>query len=498
MSHPSPTPDPGTPERKADDAQLTKVDLSPEQANLVDATLSSRRGNDTTSPPGESEPHIPPDLVDHPRYLILGTLGRGGMGTVFRAQHRLMHRQVALKVLSPKLVERPNLVDHFRREVQAAASLSHPNIVTAYDADQAGNTHFLVMEFVPGIDLDRLIVHRGTLSPELAADYARQAARGLQHAYRRGMTHGDIKPHNLMLTPQGQIKILDFGLTRFLGERLLESMTQLVLGSEVENAVFPEDIEELIANAPTPVVRLLPAGGKVVVYSAAGTADYMAPEVIMDPGRADIRSDIYSLGCTLYRLLSGQVPFPTDTIKNKLRGHLRETPAPLRGPPVKLIEAVERMMAKDPSQRYQTPGEVVDALGPFASPRRGRILVVEDDVVTRMAMKAALEDHGFAVAEAAHGLEALERLRGGARPDLILLDLRMPIMDGVEFLQEQSKDPALASIPVIIVSACSPGQAQAFALSAAGYLQKPLDVEELNAMLQGREPPPPGPSSGGC
>src|SRR5262249_15476333 len=155
------------------------------------------------------------ELAAHPRYDIEEVLGAGGMGTVFKARHRLMRRWVALKVVSPALLHRPEAVERLQREVPAAARLSHPNIVNAFHAEEARPVHFLVMEFIEGTTLARLVAERGPLPVALACDYARQAALGLQHAHARGLVHRDIKPHNLMLTPQGQVKILDFGLARF-------------------------------------------------------------------------------------------------------------------------------------------------------------------------------------------------------------------------------------------------------------------------------------------
>src|SRR3954469_14774833 len=155
------------------------------------------------------------DLLDHPRYRFVAPLGSGGMGAVYLAEHRLMERKAALKGLPKDPTVRPELVERFRREVRAAAKLSHPNIVHAYDAEQAGATHFLVMEFVEGTDLGRVVRQRGPLPVAEACDAIRQAALGLQHASERGMVHRDIKPQNLIRTLDGQVKILDFGLARF-------------------------------------------------------------------------------------------------------------------------------------------------------------------------------------------------------------------------------------------------------------------------------------------
>ena len=277
---------------------------------------------------------LPQELNDHPRYRVVAALGAGGMGAVYRAQHRLMDRPVALKVIRADLLGSAATIERFRCEVKAAARLaSHPNIVAAYDAERAGDTHMLVMEFVEGTDLAGMVEHRGPLPIGEACEYARQAALGLQHAFEDGMVHRDIKPQNLMRTTRGQIKILDFGLARFASEAAsLGWMT---------------------------------APGMVL-----GSADYIAPEQIDDPHAADIRADLYSLGCTLYFLLAGRSPFPDGSLIQKLLAHREKSPRPLAefraDVPLELDRIIARMIAKHPDQRFQTPGEVARALGPFA------------------------------------------------------------------------------------------------------------------------------------
>jgi serine/threonine protein kinase len=281
---------------------------------------------------------LPAALASHPRYRVLRLLGTGGMGAVFKAEHRLMERVVALKVILGALVENATSLQRFQQEVKAAAKLAHPNIVTAYDADQAGDLHFLVMEFVEGMSLAQLLDKKGPLPVAHACEYVRQAALGLEHAFEKGMVHRDIKPHNLMLAPKNRVKILDFGLARFVRERPTE-------------------------------------GGLTAAGSLMGTPDYIAPEQASDPRQADIRADIYSLGCTLYHLLTGRPPFATGTTIQKILAHMEETPpllADLRpGLPAELVAVVERMMAKDPAQRYQTPVEAARALVPFVKSGSG-------------------------------------------------------------------------------------------------------------------------------
>jgi formylglycine-generating enzyme required for sulfatase activity/serine/threonine protein kinase len=277
---------------------------------------------------------LPAVLNDHPRYRVVAALGAGGMGAVYRAEHRLMVRPVALKVIRGDLLGNAAMVERFRREVKAAARLaSHPNIVAAYDAEQTGETHMLVMEFIEGTDLARVVDRRGPLPVGEACEYARQAALGLQHAFEDGMVHRDIKPQNLMRTNRGQIKILDFGLARFASEVATHA------GLTAEGMVL-------------------------------GSADYIAPEQIDDPHTADIRADIYSLGCTLYFLLAGRPPFPDGSVIQKLLAHSEKTPRQLADVrpdvPPELARIVERMMAKSPSLRPSTPAEVILALDPIA------------------------------------------------------------------------------------------------------------------------------------
>jgi serine/threonine protein kinase len=290
---------------------------------------------------------IPPPLSEHPRYEVLGLIGKGGMGDVYRARHRKMERTVALKVINRRLIQKAEAIDRFHREVKAAAQLSHPNIVTAYDADHAGNFHFMVMELVDGIDLSQTIKKRNALPVAEACDYVRQAAIGLQHAHERGMVHRDIKPHNLMVTVDGTIKILDFGLASLTPEAIPASDTVAARSD-------------------------LTAAGAII-----GTPDFISPEQANDARQVDIRSDIYSLGATLYYLLSGRVPFDHGSVTHKLKSHAQVEPAPLNSVrkdlPEELVAIVSKMMAKDPNERYLTPKEVADALESFLGPFRGEI-----------------------------------------------------------------------------------------------------------------------------
>ena len=318
---------------------------------------------DTLSNGPEAE--VPSDLRDHPRYQIMEKLGQGGMGVVYKARHRLMDRVVALKVLHPNLVDKPASIARFQREWKGAARLVHPHIVTAYDAEQAGSSHFLVMEFVPGISLARLVEQQGPLSVQQACSFIRHAALGLQHAFECGMVHRDIKPQNLMVTnmetgarsaseecsppslarraPNEIVKILDFGLARFVSETV----------GELPSSAQQGDPDSRLTQAST----------------VMGTPEYIAPEQAQSAAAADIRADIYSLGCTLYFLMAGHAPFPRGSALQKIKAHHEEMPKSLSeirsDVPPELVEVMNRMLAKDPTQRFQTPAEVAEALASF-------------------------------------------------------------------------------------------------------------------------------------
>jgi len=262
-------------------------------------------------------------------YLVLDKLGQGGMGMVLKAEHRRMKRIVALKVLAPRVTKSPDMLARFQREVQAAARLDHPHIVAAYDADEAGGTHFLVMQFVDGSDLLSLVQKKGPLPVDQALHCVLQAARGLEYAHQQGIIHRDIKPANLLLDHRGQIKILDMGLARIEGE----------VGTQA---------------------------GLTSTGAVMGTVDYMAPEQARSTRSADARSDIYSLGITLWFLLVARPAYNGESITERLLAHQNDPLPSLRAsrsdvPPA--IEAIfQRMIAKQPSERYQSMSEVVAAL----------------------------------------------------------------------------------------------------------------------------------------
>ena len=267
-------------------------------------------------------------------YVILDKLGEGGMGQVFKARHRRMGRIVALKILPPWASSTPAAVQRFQREVEAASKLLHPNVVTAYDADEAAGTHFLVMEFVEGTDLASLVERQGPLPVSQAVDYILQAARGLEYAHSQGIIHRDIKPSNLLLSNQGVVKILDLGLVRF---------------------------QELSGDEQTASPDGLTKTGQIM-----GTVDFMPPEQSLDAKRVDHRADIYSLGCTLFYLLTGKPLFEGETLVEKILAH-RQKPVPslqsIRPDVPQALDFVfKKMVAKRPEQRYASMREVIREL----------------------------------------------------------------------------------------------------------------------------------------
>jgi len=269
-------------------------------------------------------------------YVILEELGEGGMGVVFKARHRGLNRVVALKLLTAAATGQENALQRFKREVHAAAKLNHPNIVSALDAGETHGTHYFVMEYARGCDLARWVKQNGPMPVARAVDCILQAARGLACAHAAGIIHRDIKPSNLLLTedssrPESTVKILDMGLAR------IEKS-----GARHGNETTLGDLTQ--------------------TGSIMGTCDYMAPEQALNAKAADQRADIYSLGCTLYFLITGKPMYPGETVMEKVFAH-REEPIPtLPGAPRTLQTVFQRMVAKNPEERCSSMTEMIAAL----------------------------------------------------------------------------------------------------------------------------------------
>src|SRR5579864_928229 len=373
-------------------------------------------------------------------YRLMQVIGSGGMGEVFKAWQIRLNRLVALKVIRAHLLEmNPGAVRRFRREAMAVAQLSHPNIVTIYDADEADGAHFLVMEYVDGPDLERMVREGAPLPIAQACDYVRQAALGLQHAFGAGLVHRDIKPSNLLVARadggrfpipeagdvhrsgckppafRGLVKILDMGLARM--ESALDSRTNLTREGTM-----------------------------------MGTPDYISPEQARDASSVDIRADLYSLGCTFYFLLTGQPPFPTGTAMEKLLRHQMEQPDPVEkirtNTPPMVAAVIRRLMAKVPEKRFQTPAELADTLGEIlgmsgVSPVLDASFFAEESPEDSIEMSMA-SGGGTATKAAGTGQQ---KSSSGRTP--------LPSQTPQSFTDQRNKQPDSDLPPVTVVTATS-------------------------------------------
>lgn len=263
------------------------------------------------------------------RYTLMELIGQGGMGRVYRARDTRLNRQVALKILAPERINNPRAVARFQREARVGAQLQHENLVRVYDFGESSGRFYLVMEYIEGQTIGSLLSKQGPMPPATAARLVRQVAVGLEHAHRKGLIHRDVNPYNIMVTHDGVAKLADLGL-----------------------AIDLADSDRVTRDGAT-----------------VGTFDYVAPEQARHSHLADIRSDIYSLGCTLYHMLSGHVPFPSPSLPEKLFSHQAIEPTPIAqvvpNIPPGLAEVVATMMRKQPEERYATPMQVAQALEPF-------------------------------------------------------------------------------------------------------------------------------------
>jgi serine/threonine protein kinase len=378
-------------------------------------------------------------------YRILDRIGAGGMGVVYRAEHVRMRRLVAIKVLSLVDDEDTQLALRFFSEMRAVARLQHPNIVTAIDAGEARSAdpdapvlYYFVMEFCEGIDLEGLVSRHGPMAPARACDLIYQVASALAEAHKQELVHRDIKPSNILITPEDQAKLLDFGLARQFQHRM---------------------------TAPGTVL---------------GTIDYLAPEQARDSSTVDIRADIYALGGTLFWCLTGRTPFPAQpSMTQELVLRLTQAPPSMQrlrpDLPKELNSVIGRMMALNPDERYAAPEAVMRALLPFlrrdsrehdaayipssgvqtlpAQPaasvllgpsRSDRVLVIDDEQDVRELCVAALQSDELHCESTWGGAEALALLAG--QPfDVVLLDIDMPGMNGLEVVRRLREHPRAAT-----------------------------------------------------
>jgi putative two-component system response regulator len=417
-------------------------------------------------------------------YRILDRLGAGGMGVVFRAEHLRLRRPVAIKVLAASLERCPAVLARFDSEMQAIARLQHPNIVAAIDAGfvagpspETPNLHYFVMEYVPGEDLEQYVQTVGPLPPFQACDIVYQVASALAESHKHQMVHRDLKPSNIQRTPEGRVKLLDFGLAQIFLHRMTEPGTML------------------------------------------GTVEYMAPEQAQDASTVDIRADIYGLGGTLFCCLTGRPPFSDEgnTIEGLIRRHTQPAPSIRRwqpGLPAALDAVVARMMAPRPEDRYPTPEAVMTALLPFlqaelgqhlymslmeerVEPRLGggqrpskavqtyRVLVVDDDPSIRQLCRFALKAEDLECDEARDGTEGLAAVAAQAF-DMLLLDVEMPGMSGLKLCQHLREKPPAPHLKVLMFSGNSSADEMAQVLSAGAddYLTKPFSVGQLRARVR--------------
>jgi response regulator RpfG family c-di-GMP phosphodiesterase len=410
-------------------------------------------------------------------YRVLDRLGAGGMGVVFKAEHTVMRRPVAIKVLSSLADSDSRIQQRFLTEIRAVGQLQHPNIVAAMDAGQISGPasptlRYFVMEFVPGQDLERYVNANGPLSPVKACDVIHQVAAALAESHKHNLVHRDIKPSNILLNPDSQAKLLDFGLARHFSHRVTDPGTVL------------------------------------------GTLDFMAPEQVGNAGSVDIRADIYALGGTLFWCLTGRFPFSaTGNLVQQVANRQTQTPPSVRTwrpeIPTELDAIVTRMMALCPDDRYATPREVMQALLPFLKPemrdnfvhpverlsgqsggesnkRDHQILIVDDEPEIRRFCRFVLEaEDGPRCDEAANGVFALEMI-GAKRYDLVLSDIDMPEMTGPEVCRHLRSNPPCPNLKIVMMSGrATPDEMARMLLNGADdYLAKPLSIVQLQSKVE--------------
>ena len=408
-------------------------------------------------------------------YLVLSKLGEGGMGTVFKALHRRMQRIVAVKVIRKEVATR-DFITRFRREIQLSARLNHPNVVIAYDSDQCPMGDFLVMEYVEGTDLSEVMKRTGSLSIPEAISAVRQAALALGYAHQQGIVHRDIKPANLLRDVGGCVKVVDLGLAR---------------ATEWEGAKG-SDLTQL--------------------GSVAGTVDYMPPEQAENPLGVDSRSDIYSLGCTLFFLLTGGPVFAKSSLIGRILAHRVAPPPKLSGirndVPAALDSIFQRMVAKSPDDRFASMEEVVAALDALNRPQvasettqifskavdeawvpdRATVLVVEESRLQASMIGKVLAEIGVSDVQVCQsGNDALQRLKTMS-PKVLLSSMRLPDMSGLELAARIRDSLRWLEMGIVLMSGddwTSQSQTSAQQLGRLRLLKKPFDANGLRTAIEG-------------
>lgn len=408
-------------------------------------------------------------------YLVLSRIGEGGMGTVFKALHRRMQRLVAVKVIRKEVATR-DFIARFRREIQLSARLNHPNIVVAYDADQCPLGDFLAMEYVEGTDLGEVMRRTGSLSISDAISAVRQAALALGYAHQRGIVHRDIKPANLLRDVSGCVKVVDLGLARV---------------SEWEGAKGSELTQ---------------------LGAVAGTVDYMSPEQAENPLTVDQRSDIYSLGCTLFALLTGGPVFTKSSLIARILAHRVDPPPALsvvrNDVPDPLNTIFQKMLAKSPDDRYASMEDVVTVLDSLNrqqaafettqilprlategwSPERVTVLIAEESRLQSHMIRSVLTEIGVADVHVCQtGNDVLQRLTSMA-PQILLSSMRLPDMSGLELAARIRDSLRWLEMGIVLMSGddwTARRRSAAEKLGRLRLLKKPFDANDLRAAITG-------------
>lgn len=426
-------------------------------------------------------------------YTIVSRIGAGGMGEVFKAVHRRMKRQVAIKVLLIDKVHGQNPIDMFQREIETMSQLSHPNIVAAYDADECDRGVYLVMEYVGGSDLSTLVNQHGVQSLRKSVDFITQAARGLHYAHARGVVHGDIKPANMLLSQDGTVKITDLGLARLMKSR-----------GSLGQAGAPSDTQSAIA----------------------GTVGFMPPEQAFQPETVDHRADIYSLGCTLYYLLTGQPLFQEKRMVALLVAH-RDQPRPkLRDlrpdAPFELEAIYQRMVAPQPADRFGSMNQVVEALEACVLPNvhdpevklvtgdascDSSMLVADERTTCLWTRSLVLEGVSVLLVEQSRlqtrmisslmtelGVETIYTAASGEaaweamlkeRPDVVVSSMHLPDMTGADLVRRMRSHNSASHISFVLISSETDYEylEPIRQSGTAAILPKPFDISALRQAL---------------